>query len=311
MRSKLSPTTIALLTVPPLMWSGNAIVGRLIYQDIPPMSLNFLRWLCAFFLLLPIAYPIFRRDSSVWREARHYALLSLFGIGLYNALQYLALQSSGPINVTLVASGIPIWMLLIGALFFNAPIRQQQVFGAILSIIGVLIVLSRGSVKQLMALHLVIGDILMLAASIAWAFYSWMLSNQQRFADVRHQWAKFLLAQITFGLIWSAGFSAAEWHYTDFHIHWSWQLAFAILFVAIGPAIIAFRCWGTGVQKAGADVAGFFVNLTPLFTALLSTIILGEQPHWYHFAAFICIVAGIIVSSGKTVAKTRTKAENL
>lgn len=297
MRQKLTASTIALLSIPPLLWAGNAIIGRLINQAIPPMTLNFVRWSLAFLLLLPFAYTIFKPGSGLWRDARHYLLLGLLGIGLYNALQYLALQSSSPINVTLVASGMPVWMLLVGTLFFGAQISRQQIAGALLSISGVLLVLSRGSLDQLLRFHLVAGDLLMIAATIAWSFYSWLLNDQSRLTAMRQRWAHFLLAQISFGLIWSAFFAAGEWAVTGIHIDWSWHLIAAICFVAIGPAIIAFRCWGAGVQRAGPNVAGFFVNLTPLFTAILSSAILGELPHWYHILAFALIVAGIVISS--------------
>ncbi|MFZ6798325.1 DMT family transporter [Undibacterium sp. Di24W] len=301
MRHKLSINTIILLTVPPLLWAANAIIGRAIYHDIPPVTLNFLRWLCAFFILLPFAYPIFKRDSSLWRDAKQYALLGLLGIGVYNALQYAALQSSGPINVTLVASGMPVWMMLVGWLFFGAKIRMPQIAGAVLSIVGVLFVLSRGKLEHLLALHLVAGDLLMIAATIAWSFYSWLLTDQNKYQELRPRWTFFLLAQISFGVIWSGLFAAGEWALIDYHIQWSWQLLAAIIFVAIGPALIAFRCWGAGIQKAGPNVAGFFVNLTPLFTTILSAAILGELPDWYHGVAFLLIIAGIVISSKQKV----------
>ncbi|MFZ6819919.1 DMT family transporter [Undibacterium sp. Ji22W] len=304
MRSKLSLHTIILLTIPPMLWSANAIVGRLIYHDIPPVTLNFLRWLCAFAILLPFAYPIFRANSSLWRDAKQYAYLGLLGIGLYNALQYAALQSSGPINVTLVASGMPVWMMLVGLLFFGAKIRSQQIVGAALSIIGVLFVLSRGKLEHLLGLHLVAGDLLMIAATIAWSFYSWLLADQNRFQELRPRWTFFLMAQISFGLLWSGLFTVGELTLIQYQIVWSWKLIAAIIFVAIGPALIAFRCWGAGVQQAGPNIAGFFVNLTPLFTTVLSAAILGELPDWYHGVAFALIVAGIIISSQQRTIST-------
>jgi drug/metabolite transporter (DMT)-like permease len=301
MRHKLTLSTIILLTIPPMLWAANAIIGRVIYHDIPPVTLNFLRWVCAFFILLPFAYPIFQTNSSLWRDAKHYAVLGLLGIGVYNALQYAALQSSGPINVTLVASGMPVWMMLVGWLFFGAKIRMPQIAGAVLSIVGVLLVLSRGKLEHLLALHLVAGDLLMIAATIAWSFYSWLLTDQNKYQELRPRWTFFLLAQISFGVIWSGLFAAGEWALIDYHIQWSWQLLAAIVFVAIGPALIAFRCWGAGVQKAGPNVAGFFVNLTPLFTTILSAAILGELPDWYHGVAFLLIIAGIVISSKQKV----------
>jgi drug/metabolite transporter (DMT)-like permease len=297
MTQKISPSTAALLTIAPLMWAGNAIVGRLVHQMVPPITLNFLRWAIAFLILLPFGWKIFRPGSGLWENRKRFALLGLLGIGLYNALQYMALQTSSPINVTLVAAGMPVWMLLVGSLFFGLKVKRQQILGALLSIAGVLLVLSRGDLGQLLGFKLVAGDIFMIFATIAWSFYSWLLTQPKDPPAIRNEWQAFLLAQIGFGVLWSGLFAAGEWTLTSPSISWSWPLGAALLFVALGPAIIAFRCWGAGVQRAGPSVAGFFSNLTPLFAALMSSAFLGELPHLYHVLAFALIVAGIVVSS--------------
>jgi drug/metabolite transporter (DMT)-like permease len=112
---------------------------------------------------------------------------------------------------------------------------------------------------------------------MAWAYYSWLIAKPHpETAALRSHWAAALLGQITFGLLWSSAFSAAEWIWTPAHIDWSFTLAMALAFIAIGPAVIAYATWGAGVAKAGPAVAGFFINLTPLFTALLSSAFLGE-----------------------------------
>ena len=293
----LTLRSAALLLVPPLLWAGNAIVGRMVHDMIPPMTLNFVRWLLAGLLLLPFTYPILRRRSPLWSHWKRYAVLALLGVGCYNSFQYLALQTSTPINVTLVASSSPVFMLGIGALFFKKTIRKRQIIGAVLSIFGVLLVLSRGDWQALMNVQLVVGDVFVLMATAAWAGYSWLLTQTSEPTEVRNDWANFLMAQITLGFVWSGLFTAGEWAITDAHILWGWPLAAALAYVAIGPAILAYRCWGLGVQQAGPNIAGFFSNLTPLFAALLSALTLGELPTWYHMAAFACIVGGIVVSS--------------
>src|SRR5471030_520369 len=210
MNHRLAPKTIFLLTLPPLLWAGNAIVGRLVHDMVPPVLLNFLRWGIAFLILLPLAGPVFRPDSGLWQHWKRFAVLGLLGIGMYNALQYLALQSSSPINVTLVASGMPVWMMLTGWLFFGVPVRRRQVAGAVLSIAGVLLVLARGEWRHLLALRLVAGDLFMILATIAWSLYSWLLTRAREPAALRANWASFLLAQVAFGALWSGGFAAGE-----------------------------------------------------------------------------------------------------
>jgi drug/metabolite transporter (DMT)-like permease len=294
---RLSPATVALLTVPPLLWAGNAIVGRLVREAVPPMTLNLLRWTIALCILLPLGRRLLRPESGLLTNWRRYALLGLLGIGLYNSFQYLALQSSTPINVTLVAAGMPVWMLLTGALCFGVPAKRRQLAGAALSIAGVLVVLCRGQWDLLLAMRLVAGDMYMILATIAWSFYSWLLTQPKDPPAVRADWAAFLLAQVIYGMLWSGAFAAGEHALGAAPIAWSPPLAAALLFVAGGPAVIAFRCWGAGVQRAGPSVGALFVNLTPLFTAILSALFLGELPHLYHGVAFALIVAGIVIST--------------
>ncbi|WP_309682614.1 DMT family transporter [Polaromonas sp.] len=297
MTQRLTPATALMLVVPPLLWAGNAVVGRLVNTLVPPMTLNFLRWALAFLILLPLAHRLLRPGSALWPHWRRFTLLGLLGVGCYNALQYLALKTSTPLNVTLVAASVPVWMLAVGALFFGQRVSRMQVAGALMSIAGVLLVLSRGDWALLAQVRLVPGDVYVLLATLAWAFYSWLLSQPREPPDIRNDWAAFLMAQIVFGLGWSGLFAGAEWALLDVHIGWGWPLAAALAYVAVGPAVIAYRCWGVGVQRVGPAVAGFFSNLTPLFAALLSAAFLGELPHLYHALAFLLIVGGIVVSS--------------
>jgi drug/metabolite transporter (DMT)-like permease len=298
MHPKLNPTAALLLTLPPLLWAGNAVVGRLIGTLVSPMTLNFLRWLIAFALLAPWAGAVLRPGSALWPSWRRFSMLGLLSVGSYNALLYLALATSSPLNVTLVGSSTPVWMLLIGRVFFQVPISPRQWLGALLSIGGVLLVLGRGELQTLLQVQLVPGDLYVLLASAAWAFYSWMLAHPTSEPKaIRADWSAFLLAQVLFGLLWSGLFAAAEWALGLGHISWSWPVAGAMLFIAIGPALIAFRAWGAGVARAGPAVAGFFSNLTPLFTAVLSSAVLAETPHLYHALAFALIMGGIVVSS--------------
>jgi drug/metabolite transporter (DMT)-like permease len=297
MNQKITPSTAFLLTIPPLLWAGNAIVGRMVHAQVPPLMLNFLRWSLACVILLPLAASIFRKGSGLVTQWRRLSLLGLFGIGLYNSFQYLALQSSTPINVTLVAASMPVWMLAIGLIFFGAKVSHRQIIGALLSIAGVLLVLCRGEWARLVALRLVPGDIYMIFAAIAWSFYSWLLAYPTEPTEIRRTWATFLLSQVVYGVVWSGAFTTGEWMVTGAKIAWSWQVGAALLYVAVGPAVIAYRCWGLGVARVGPNIAAFFSNLTPLFAALMSSAFLGEWPHLYHAIAFGLIVGGILLSS--------------
>jgi drug/metabolite transporter (DMT)-like permease len=229
-------------------------------------------------------------------------VLGLLGVGAYTALQYMALHTSTPLNVTLIASSSPVWIMLIGALVYGVRPGRIQVLGAGLSLAGVAMVISRGAPTSLLHIRLVEGDLLILLAIIGWSIYSWMLARPPAHmtgaARPAWDWAEFLLAQVLFGVCWGlAGAGIGDLVATPVPAQWSWSLVLAILFMAVGPSILAYRAWGLAVQEAGPEMAAVFYNLTPLFAALLSAALIGERPQAYHGTAFVLIVAGILVSS--------------
>ena len=293
----LSARTVFYLILPTILWAGNAVVGRMAVGEISPLLLNSIRWLLAALLLLPLGWQVFRLSNPLWQHRLRFLLLGLLGMGSYNALLYLALQTSTPINLTLIGASMPIWMLLVGGIFYHQTPQKRQLLGALISLLGVVLVLSRGDLSVLWGLELFLGDLLMVIATIFWAFYSWMLSHPGDSDEREWPWAQFLLAQVLTGLMWSLLFSAGEMMTGTMHIEWSWTSIAILLFIAIGPSLIAYRCWGLGVSAVGPAIASFFANLIPLFTALMSAALLGEPPQLFHALAFILIVAGIFVSS--------------
>ena len=301
----MTPRLALLLTLPPLLWAGNAVVGRLVVGQIGPLWLNTARWALAGLLLLPLGWRALATAEArhaIVQRWRHLAALSALGVGAYNALQYMALRTSTPLNVTLIASSSPVWTMLIGALAYGVIPTRMQLAGAALSLSGVALVLSRGDLAALADVRLVQGDLLMLLAILGWSFYSWMLARPP--ASMRGEarpawnWAEFLVAQCVFGVAWAVGAAGlGELIVPTAAFQWSWQLGAAILFVAIGPSIIAYRLWGLAVGEAGPAMAAIFYNLTPLFAAILSAAVMGEAPQTFHAVAFGLIVAGIFVSS--------------
>jgi drug/metabolite transporter (DMT)-like permease len=301
----LSPRLIILLVLPPLMWAGNAVVGRMMVGSIGPIWLNTLRWIVALLLLLPFGWKVLataEARAQVRARWKYLAVLGLIGVGAYNALQYTALHTSTPLNVTLIASSSPVWILLIGALAYGVRPARIQILGAALSLAGVATVLSRGSPAALLQIRLVEGDLLILVAIIGWSIYSWMLArppaSMSGAARPKWDWAEFLLAQVIFGVCWGlAAAGIGDLVAAPPPAQWSWSLVLAILFMAVGPSIIAYRAWGLAVEQAGPEMAAVFYNLTPLFAAVLSAAMIGEWPQGYHGIAFLLIVAGILVSS--------------
>ena len=310
----LTPRLIAMLTLPPLMWAGNAVVGRMTVPHVPPLMLNAIRWGVVLLVLLVLgrqAIATAARRGEILARWRPLGLMGLLGVGAYNALQYLALTTSTPINVTLIAASMPLWMLLVGAVFYAERPRSPQVIGAALSLVGVATVLGRGQLSALADVQFVRGDVYMLAAAASWAGYSWMLARppasmrgeaRPTITDADGQrrvwrWDEALLVQALFGVVWAGGAAGLEAVVSSRQPEWSPAVGAAVLYIVIGPSLIAYALWGRAVAAVGPTTAGIFANLTPLFAALLSTALLGAAPHGYHAVAFALIVAGILVSS--------------
>ena len=294
---QLNFATIAYLLIATALWAGNAIAGRVLVGSISPITLSAVRWGLAALLLLPLGWRVLMPGSALWQNKKRFLLLGLFGVGSYNVLLYLALQTSTAINVTLIGASMPIWMLFIGAVFYQVKPSILQMIGAVVSLLGVGIVLTRGDLAALLSMQLVVGDLLIMLATILWAFYSWMLSRPGSSSERQWPWAEFLMAQVTVGLLWTGFFDGFEIAAGHAFLHLNWWTASLIVFVAIGPSLIAYRFWGLGVNGAGPTVAAFFANFIPLFTALLSAAMLGEPPQLFHGLAFGLIVAGIVISS--------------
>lgn len=289
--------TVFYLSLATILWAGNAIAGRVLVGSISPISLSAVRWGLAACMLLPFGWRVLKPGSALWQNKGRFLILGLLGVGSYNVLLYLALQTSTAINVTLIGASMPIWMLFIGAVFYQVRPTFLQLVGAVVSLVGVTVVLTRGEPTSLLSMQVVMGDLLIMLATILWAFYSWMISRPGESSERQWPWAEFLMAQVLIGFMWTMLFEGAEMATGHAFIDLNYWTGSLIVFVAIGPSLIAYRCWGLGVNGAGPTVAAFFANLIPLFTALLSAAILGDPPQLFHGLAFALIVLGILVSS--------------
>lgn len=290
-----------LLTLPPLLWAGNSVVGRLLVGQVPPLTLNFLRWVLTLAVLLPLAWRALVPLSRIRERWPYLMTIGVLGVGAYNSLQYLALVTSTPLNVTLVASSMPVWTLLVGALFYGEKPTARQLAGGAMGLVGVALVVSRGSWTTLSTVRFVPGDLYILVAIFGWAVYSWLLARPPAHMQGERRppwdWADILLIQTLFGLVGSTLFFAGEQLVGTHPIRWSWGVAAALVYVSVGASLLAYRCYGLAVAQAGPAMASFFNNLTPLMAALLSALVLGETPQAYHAVAFALIVGGIVIGT--------------
>jgi drug/metabolite transporter (DMT)-like permease len=291
---RIDPRTALLLTLPPMFWAGNAVVARLLVGQAPPLALSLLRWVVALAIFLPFAWPAVREHAPALRRAwKEVALIGVLGVGCYNSFQYLAVQTSTALNVTLIAASTPVFVLATGALAFGEATRRAQWVGAGVSIAGVLAVLARGDPANLLRLSFVAGDLIMLAANLTWTLYTWLLRKRRPALP----FAPFLAAQMAFGVIAIVPFALVESLVGPATVHWSPTVVAVILYIAILPSIVAYYVWDRGVARVGAVVPVYFANLTPVFAGILSTLVLGELPRAYHLVGLLLIVAGIHLAS--------------
>ena len=263
--ARLTPRLALLLTLPPLAWAGNAVVGRALSDSVPPILLNTLRWSLVLALLLPLTQGLWRQ-RHMWTPSWRWWLGSgMLGMAGYNALQYQALQTSGPVNVTLIAASLPVAMLLIGASFFRHRPTRGQLQGAVLCTLGVLVVVSQGQWQRLAQVQWVQGDALMLLATLSWAGYSWLLTRPPPQLGPDWPWANTLALQAMVGLALGLPLSLLEQSWTPVTLQLDGGVAAALLFIALGPSLLAYRCWGLGIAQGGPALAAFFANLTPVF----------------------------------------------
>jgi drug/metabolite transporter (DMT)-like permease len=210
-------------------------------------------------------------------------------VACYNSLQYLALQTSGAVNATLIGASGPVAGLLIGAAFYQARVTRRQWTGAALSAAGVLWVIARGDLANLTALRFAMGDLIMLVATVLWSFYTWMLRRQRPPLPM----TAFLAVQIGLGALMILPLYVIELAFTQRVPEATATNLAALLYVALLPSIVAYYCWDRGVARAGAVLPMHFVNLTPVFAALLATFFLAEPIGLYHFVGGALILFGI------------------
>ncbi len=291
---RLDPGTAALLTLPPLAWAGNAVAARLLVGDVPPVALSLARWVIAFVLLLPFAWRgVIRHRAAFARHWRILLLIGPLGVGAYNTLQYLALQTSTPMATSLIASSSPVFILALGAVLFSERARPAQWLGAALSVSGVVLVMARGDLANLAQLRFVPGDLIMLVANLTWTLYTWLLRKHR--PDL--PFAPLLLVQITIGICAIAPFALLEAALSPARISWSGGVAAAMVYMAVFPSLLAYWCWDLGVRRVGAVIPVYFANLTPVFAAVLSMWLLADSPQLYHLAALLLIIGGIHLAS--------------
>ena len=278
-----------LLALTTLFWAGNWVVGRGFRHDVPPIALAFWRWAVALACVAPLALPHLRGQWLVLR--RHWPMLTLLGVlgvGLYNTLIYVGLQYTTATNGVLLNSFIPIVIIAISWAWLGKSLGRTEGLGVLISLAGVLIIVSRGEPASLLALTFNVGDLWVLVSVVVWAVYTVCL--QWRPADLHPYVLLAVLCGI--GLLTMAPVYA--WEIAQGRsIHPTPAAIGGILYTGIFPAFVGYIFWNRAVAEVGSNRAGLFIHLMPVFATILSALFLGEKPMAFHFAGIALILGGI------------------
>lgn len=282
-----------LLAATALMFATNLLVARATADDLPPVALAFWRWSGAFVLLLPFcATTLWRHRAAALADWRDTLLLGMLGMGICGALVYLAAATTSATNMGLIYATSPVLIILFARLFYGETMTGRQMLGVALSLLGMLVVIARGDMLTLLAVRFTIGDLLILGAAIAWAVYSVALKHRP---SVLPPTAR--LAAITLGgVILLLPFVLAEsFVYKSYPL--TWRSVGVAAFLALVPGFGAYQAYGYVQRHLGAGPTGLIMYMSPLFTALLSFLLLGEQLHLYHLVGVLLVLPGIFLAT--------------
>lgn len=285
-----------LLILATILWGGNFVIGRAVTGDIPPITLAFLRWCTAFVVFFPIA---FLRTKREWPMLKKYLpivlVLAITGVALFNTLVYIGVHYTTSINASLMNSSTPIIIYILSFLFLKERLSKFQIAGTLISLLGVLFIISGGSFQSLLAFTFNKGDLIVLVAVFCWSIYSLLI---KQYAGRLPGYSTFLIT-ITIGAVLLAPFALYELMHTTITINWSASTIGAILYVGILASIVAFLSWNTGVVALGANNASIYLNFIPVFAALFAVIFLDEKIVLVQIIGGLAVVSGVILTNKK------------
>ena len=276
-----------------MVWSGNFILSRAVAQEIPPIQLNFWRWLLALICLLPFAWRHLRADwPAMRREWRYLLLMGILGVGLLNPLVYKAGQTTESLNMALLVPTAPMIIMVLSRVLLGGASTARRRGGLLLVLAGVLCVISRGDWARLAAVRFTAGDFWALGGAASFGAYS--LFMRHRSGDVSA--LGFNVATFVLGLLASVPFVVAEMIClpppTMSPTVWC-----SIIYAGAGCSTLAYWLWTVAVDDVGPVRAGFVYYTLPLFAAVQSVLLLGEEVLWAHLAGGACIVGGVVTAT--------------
>ncbi len=290
-----------LLVLTALFWSGNFVISRGMHAAIPPISLSFWRWVVALLILSCFSLRHFLAQRELaFKHWKFIVIQGAVGVAGFNSLIYMAMQTTTAINAVLVNSCIPVIIVLISWAMYNDRLSLRQYVGVSISLCGVLLIISRGELSTLLQFHFNRGDILVFIAAIFWALYS---ANLKKYPQGLHPLAYQMGIVIT-GLIILLPLYLLEIHTGKTMIVSTGSIV-TIIYVALFASVLAFIFWNHAVTMLGANIAGPFIHLMPVFSTILAVLFLGEKLTPNHIQAILLIFAGILMTTFRVKEKKK------
>ena len=282
-----------LLTLSALFWSGNFVLSRGMHAEIPPISLAFWRWAIALLIIAPFGLRrVYEQRALLKHHSRFMLFQGLLGVTGFNTLIYLALQSTTAINAVLVNSCIPIIIVILSWIIYRERLSLKQSVGVLISLSGVLLIIAKGDVVALQQLTFNQGDLLVLAAALVWAFYS---ANLRNYPEGLHPIA-YQTGIMLVGLVFLFPCYLFEMQ-SGKHIQINIGTILTIGYVALFASVLAFICWTRAIREVGANRAGPFIHLMPVFSTILAIIFLDEALLGYHVRGMFLVFTGIFITT--------------
>ena len=277
-----------------LFWAGNFMIGKFaFFSNVPPMSLVFLRWSLVWLILFPFTYKeILRHKEIILGNLPILFFLALTSVGLFNSFTYLSLVYTQVINASLFNTAIPAIIIFLCFIFNIEKTNKYQIVGLIISVLGILSIITKLNLEIILSLNFNKGDLIMIGGVISWGLYSSFLKKK-----------KFTLPLLTlvhilcsFGLIFifpQFMYEVAQGKVIDLNI----DLFYILIFLALFPSIGSYYCWAGAVSIIGANRAGIFLSLIPLFSTIMAIWFYKEQFQFFHLIGAVLIILGLFLSN--------------
>jgi drug/metabolite transporter (DMT)-like permease len=281
-----------LLSLMSLFWAGNIVLGRFVAGQIPPVTLSFIRWLGAYLIVLPFAWPHLTADwPAIRRQIGLMVVLSLTGVAVFNVVAYWSLQYTQALNALLIQSAGPLFVAIWSLLLLRIRLTWAQAFGILISMTGVFVILLRGDLSALSSIQFNKGDLAYVLALVVFGFYSALTTRRPSIHSL-----SFLAFTCGCGTMFIVPLLVLEIG-SGAEMTWNTTTLLTLVYVAIFPSMLAYLFFNRGVQLIGANRAAPFFHLIPVFGSAMAVVFLGERPQLFHLAGYALVLSGVFIAA--------------